>query len=255
MHVQKETIGFLLLFAVAVLTVIILLVLDPISQDSAYHHFSDNGTVLAIPNAFNVLSNIPFIIVGVLGIVKMLRRQCLTIVRQNKYAYLVLFLGAALVAFGSAYYHLWPNNQTLVWDRLPMTIAFMGLLSVIISEFISVKVGKILLLPLLALGLLSVFYWHYTESNGVGDLRLYVFVQFFPIIAIPIILLTFTSLFNRVSSYWWLMSCYLLAKVLEHFDEAIHDVLVVLSGHSIKHIAAAVGLYMLLRGFQMRESV
>ena len=128
----------------------------------------------------------------------------------------------------------------------------MGLFSIVISEFISVRIGKLLLNPLLALGVCSVFYWHITEANGQGDLRYYAIVQFFPILAIPIILVTFKSLFNQVSAYWWLLAAYIAAKLFEHFDAQVHTLLTIVSGHSIKHVAAAIGVYILLRAYEKR---
>lgn len=249
----KKKIGFGLMIIVGIILILVLLNQDAIPQDPHYHHFSDIQPFLSIPNLLNVISNIPFLFVGLLGLYKLLVKGQLCIDTQNRYAYVALFSGIALVAFGSGYYHLSPNNQTLVWDRLPMTIAFMGLISIVISEFISVSAGKILLFPLLILGLSSVGYWHVTEMNGTGDLRFYIMVQFFPMLAIPIILLTFTSRLTHSSAYWWLLLAYFIAKILEHFDAQIHDVLVVISGHSLKHISAAVGLYILLNSYAHRK--
>jgi len=249
----KKKIGFGLMVSVGITLILVLVNQDAIPQDPRYHHFSDIQPFLSIPNLLNVISNLPFLFVGLLGLYKLIVKNQLCIDTQNRYAYLALFSGIALVALGSGYYHLWPDNQTLVWDRLPMTIAFMGLISIVVSEFISVKAGKMLLLPLLILGLSSVGYWHVTEINGAGDLRFYVMVQFFPMLAIPIILLTFKSVFSDVSSYWWLMFAYFMAKILEHFDTQIHDFLVVISGHSLKHISAAIGLYILLKSYERRK--
>ncbi|MFK8068421.1 MAG: ceramidase domain-containing protein [Gammaproteobacteria bacterium] len=255
MGTKKEKIGKLLIAVSAIIILAVLSFISPISQDIGYHNFSDTSSFLSIPNTLNVLSNLPFLIVGIWGLIKLLRDKSLNVLYENKLAYVALFLGSALVAFGSGYYHLWPDNQTLVWDRLPMTIAFMGLVSIIISEFISLKLGKVLLLPLLLFGLFSVLYWHYTEQKLMGDLRPYVFVQFFPILTIPIVLLLFTPKFNQISCYWWLLATYVLAKVFEFFDYSLHEILTVVSGHSIKHIAAAVGLYILIKGYQTRDSI
>jgi hypothetical protein len=187
----KKKIGFGLIVIVGITLILVLVNQDAIPQDPRYHHFSDIQPLLSIPNLLNVISNLPFLFIGLLGLYKLIVKNQLCIDAQNRYAYVALFSGIALVALGSGYYHLWPDNQTLVWDRLPMTVAFMGLISIMISEFISVNAGKILLLPLLILGLSSVGYWHLTEMDGAGDLRFYVMVQFFPMLAIPIILLTF----------------------------------------------------------------
>ncbi len=250
---RKEKIGLIIILLCGLLALIVLSNLDPIPQDVSYHDFSDTSSFLCVPNTCNVVSNLPFLIVGILGISGVSKRGGLKIINQNRSAYFALFFGVALVAFGSGYYHLWPDNHTLVWDRLPMAIAFMGLVSIVIGEFISVNLSRVVLLPLLILGLFSVLYWHFTEASGVGDLRPYLFVQFFPIVAIPIVLLFFTSRYTHNSFYWWLIAAYFIAKLFEHFDQQVYDILVVLSGHSLKHISAAVGLYILIRGYRKRE--
>lgn len=251
----KKRIGFVLMPVVGLTLVLVLINKNTIPQDPSYHHFSDVHSLWDIPNAWNVLSNLPFLFVGLLGLYKLLLTDHLTIESQNKIAYVLLYLGVALVAVGSGYYHLWPNNSTLLWDRLPMTIAFMSLFSIVVTEFISIKAGKIILLPLVLLGLFSVIYWHVTETDGAGDLRFYILVQFFPMLAIPIILLTFSSRFTHTSAYGWLIFAYFVAKLFEHFDAQIHEILVVISGHSLKHITAAIGLYVLLRSYEKRKSV
>lgn len=255
MRTTKVKYGLSILAVWLVVAFVILLVIPPISQDPAYFDFSDSARLLNIPNTLNVLSNLPFLLVGIMGCVALSRKDELTIDQPNKAAYYALFLGTAIVAFGSGYFHLWPANHTLLWDRLPMTIAFMGLVSIIIAEFISPIWGKRSLYPLLALGVFSVLYWHFTEARGQGDLRPYVFVQFFPVIAIPVTLALFPSRFSHVSAYWWLIATYVAAKVFEHFDKQIHESLLVVSGHSIKHVVAALGMYILLRGYSKRDQL
>ena len=43
-----------------------------------------------------------------------------------------------MVAIGSSYYHWKPSNSRLVWDRLPMTVGFMSLVAVVISETLGI---------------------------------------------------------------------------------------------------------------------
>ena len=112
-----------------------------------------------------------------------------------------------------------------------------------------------LLLPLLVAGIASVCYWHYTEARGMGDLRPYALVQFLPMLLIPLILLMFKPAFTSGWGYWLLMLGYVLAKILEHFDAGVYAVLSFLSGHSLKHVAAALGVYGLLKAYQVREPV
>jgi len=254
MNLNREKYGLLLIAMLGVVAVLSLFFFNPLPQDVGYHHFSDEHEYFLIPNALNVLSNLPFFIVGLAGCVALIKRQTTALISLNPIlrAYFILYAGVALVGVGSGYYHLSPSNETLVWDRLPMTLAFMALYSIIISEFISEAIGRLLFLPLLLAGLSSVLYWWFTELNGVGDLRYYILVQFFPVLTIPIILLSFKSKYGSAAGYWALLVSYILAKLFEHYDAPIHQYLLYLSGHSIKHVLPAVGLYLLLKYYKAR---
>ena len=251
---KNERLGYILLILSAVLAFGSVLAVEPIAQDVNYHLFVDTREIWAIPNFWNVVTNIPFTVVGLLGLIQLSRPGTLKISDDAKISYGMLFVGTLLVGFGSSYYHWSPDNHTLVWDRLPMTIAFMALFSIIISEFVSVRSGKVLLLPLLMAGVLSVAYWHFTESSGAGDLRFYALVQFYPIIAIAIILIFFRSRFSLAEAYWWLLLFYVIAKVFEHFDAEVYNLVGIISGHSLKHIFAALGIYVLLMFYQARDA-
>jgi len=230
----------------------VFLFMAPIPQDVNYHNFADGRTMFHVSNFWNVLSNLPFFMVGVLGLYKLYTHR-LTLLEPMKLGYTLLFIGVTLVAFGSGYYHLEPNNETLVWDRLPMTIAFMSLFAILLSEFVEEKLGKQLLFPLLFLGLSSVFYWYWGEMHGEGDLRAYALVQFLPMLIIPVLLFTFKSHYSYIKGYWLLLLCYLLAKLFEHFDAEIYALFgQVISGHSLKHMVAALGMYILLRSYEKR---
>src|SRR5262249_42879374 len=137
-----------------------------------------------------------------------------------RWPYLLFFLGVGLAGFGSAYYHLRPDNDRLVWDRLPMAVAFMALVSAMIAERLGVWVGTRLLLPLVALGIASVLYWYWTEQMGRGDLRPYYFVQFFPMLALPVLLLLFPPRYTRTADLFVVLGWYFLAKLCEHPGDA-----------------------------------
>ena len=225
----------------------------PIPQDISYHNFSDTRTIWSIPNFWNTVSNLPFIIAGIWGLIDLRNISSDKYLSNFKSGYSVLFIGTILVGFGSSYYHLNPNNDTLIWDRLPMTIAFMSLFSIIIAEFISEKFGTGMLWPAVILGVLSVVYWAITESNQQGDLRAYIIVQFLPMLIIPLVLVAFNSAFTLAQGYWGLLACYLLAKIAEHFDYQIYEALSFISGHSIKHLLAASGLLVLVASYRSRR--
>ncbi len=253
MNSIKETVGYAAILFISIAGIVGMLMMDPIAQDPGYHQFSDGRTFFGVPNFWNVISNLPFLIVGTMGLLGVYRSGQIKYIVGLKPAYVLFFAGVTLVNFGSGYYHLWPGNETLVWDRLPMTFAFMALFAVIIGEFASLKISKLVLWPLVVFGVFSVFYWHFTEAAGHGDLRLYALVQFLPMLLIPLFLLLFKSRFTNTGGYWLLLLAYLLAKVLEYFDEAVFNSLGIISGHSLKHIVAALGVFFLLRAYKNGE--
>lgn len=221
--------------------------LPPVAQDPAYHTFADSRQWLGVPNFGNVVSNFLFVVMGLFGMVAVTRHRADR--KNGEYiVWMMFFLGVFLTGFGSGYYHWSPNNDTLVWDRLPMTIAFMSLSSLIVMEHIDRKVGGLLFLALLVIGTMSVWYWHYTESLGHGDLRFYGLVQFLPMIVIGLILILFPLRDSRTRYLLWTLGWYVLAKLLEHYDSqffAISGNLI--SGHTLKHLAAATGIWWMIK--------
>ena len=214
-----------------------LLLLPTISQDQSYHQFADQRNLLGVPNFWNVVSNLPFIAIGAAG----LRRF------HHDPATVVLFLGILLTGFGSSYYHWNPNDGTLFWDRLPMTLCFMAILASAVEERVNARAGAVLLWPLLIIGVLSLLLWRWT-----GDLRLYIWVQFFPCLALPLLFLLFPPKYTG-TSYWVMAAAlYALAKLLEFYDDAIYSAGSILSGHTLKHFAAAGACFAVLRYFQTR---
>lgn len=222
-----------------------------IPQDPAYHHFADQRTFFGIPHFFDVVSNIPFFFVGLWGLSITARR----VHDAERWAYLTLFAGVLLTCFGSAYYHWDPNNQTLVWDRLPMTIAFMALLSAIISERIDRGLGVRLLVPLVLLGFASVIYWNRTELAGAGDLRPYVLVQFGTLLLLILVLLLFPPRFTGTRYLIYAFGLYVLAKIFEQLDTPIYHALRILSGHTLKHLAAAAAITCIVIALRRRTPI
>ncbi len=235
---NKRWIRALVLILITAIALGLLMLQPPVAQDPDFHVFADNRSLFGILNFWNVASNIFFIVVGIWGLAILPARD---IDQRLKWMYGCLFTGIILTAFGSAYYHYAPDNHTLVYDRIPMTIIFMSFLSVTIGEYISARAGIVLLVPLLLTGAGSVLWWHYTESNGQGDLRLYFFMQFFPMILVPLIYLLYPRKDGKRNwaLFGSLIFFYLLAKIGEHYDREIFTA-TGFSGHSMKHILAAV---------------
>jgi hypothetical protein len=256
--VETRVLGFL---GLGIVMLGIVFCLPPIPQDPNYHAFADGRTMLGVPNFLNVVSNVPFLLVGAFGLWLVLRHDAVgpdgpLLERAERWPLFVLFAGVLLTAFGSAYYHLAPDNDRLVWDRLPMTIAFMGFFASMIGERIDVRAGTWLLWPLVWLGCASVINWHLTEQRGAGDLRLYGFVVFYPLVTIPLLLWLFPARYTRSGDVIVALGWYLLAKLMEMvMDHAVYNVGHVVSGHTLKHLSAALGAYWLLRRVQRQRPV
>ena len=233
-----------IIIGLVVLTIGLAFFPPPIPQDLCYHNFVDKRTLFGIANFWNVVSNLPYIVLGIMG----LRVHPNS---QESWFWWVFFCGVLLVGIGSGYYHLDPTNATLVWDRLPMTIAFMAFFSFVIYTRINHKTGLVLLPILLILGIGSIWYWAYTESLGAGDLRPYALVQFGPILWIPIIFWLFPVRFPGTKYFVQVLLWYGLAKLFEHFDAAVY--ILNISGHTLKHLASAVAVYMIMCYLKARE--
>jgi hypothetical protein len=242
-----------LIAALGVAAALILFIGPPLPQSQSYHHFADERSFLGIPNFANVVSNVPFVVVGILGLaflwgwLPVQPAQSFS-TRQERWAYLLLFIAVFFTGFGSAYYHLRPDNERLVWDRLPMAVAFMALFASVIGERVNVRIGLLLLPVLVALGIASVIYWHWSEIRGRGDQRFYYLVQFYPMAAMPCLLLLMPARYTRTGDFFVAVGWYALAKVFEHhLDGALLSLGDLISGHTLKHLLAAVSVYWILR--------
>jgi hypothetical protein len=246
----------LLLAALGVAGLVLVLCLQPIPQNRSYHNFADQRTLLGVPHCLNVVSNVPFLAVGVLGLCFVLgpdgrRADGPFVLPAERWPYALFFLGVGLTAFGSTYYHLAPDNDRLLWDRLPMTVAFMGLVSAVLVERVSPRFGLAFLGPLIAAGLASALYWHWTD-----DLRFYYLVQFYPMLVLPLLLLLFPPRYTGTVYFFAALGWYLLAKFLETpFDGTIYGLGHTVSGHTLKHLAAAVSAYQVLFMLKRRRPV
>ena len=232
----------------------ILFRMPAIPQSEAYHNFADKRTLLGIPNCLDVLSNVFFLFVGAWGLRTVFRRAQFLDPRE-RWPYAMFFLGVTLTAFGSSWYHLNPNDATLVWDRIPMTIGFMSLVAAILAERISVPAGRWLLVPMIAFGVGSVLYWEATEQQGRGDLRPYAFAQFGSLLILLLVILLFPARYTRTYDLGVSLALYALAKLLEATDRPIFTALKFVSGHTLKHVAAAVSAYWIVRMLRLRHAI
>ena len=243
----------LVLITVACLAAAALLPAMP--QPLSYHAFADCRALFGIANFLNVISNLPFLVAGAWGIWLIFRGDGQFLDAREQLAYLVFFLGAFLTCFGSAYYHAAPDNVRLVWDRLPMTLGFAGLVAAAIAERVDLRLGLRSLWPLLALGVFTVLFWYGTERAGAGNVMPYGVYQGWSILIIVLVLLWFPARrYSHGSLLGWAAVWYGLAKVFETFDLQIYRLLGgTVSGHSIKHVVAAIAVFAIVRQLRLRR--
>jgi len=242
---SQKRINVIIFTALACITGVFLL--PAVAQDNAYHDFADKTLRFGIPNFGDVAGNALFVFMGLLGL-------CTAAGNRKNYqkpayaCWLIFFTGVFLTGFGSGYYHLSPDNETLVWDRLPMTLAFMSLTSLVVMTHISEKTGAVLLPVLLLAGVSSVWYWHHTETQGHGDLRFYALVQFLPMVLMLEILALFPRRDGGAKYLLCTLGFYIAAKLLEHFDAQVFALCRdIVSGHTLKHIVAASGIWWMIK--------
>ena len=242
-----------LLAGVAAAGIVALPFLPPLRQPQSYHHFADDRAFFGVPNFFNVVSNGGFLLVGTMGLRLIWSKRATNVASRfaeprEKWPYAVFFVGVFATCFGSSYYHWRPDDVTLVWDRLPMTVAFMSLLASTVTERIDIRLGLRLLWPLVIAGIASVLWWRWS-----GNLWPYAVDQYLSIVLILLMMILFQSRYSRGRDLLWVAAFYALAKILEALDARIYAWLGSVSGHTLKHIAATVAVYWVYRMLAKRS--
>ena len=245
----------LILIAPAIVIVIISFLVPPVPQPLSYHNFADHRAWLGIPNFGDVTSNLPFAIVGIWGLIVMFMPGATKFVdERERWFYLVIFAALILTAFGSGYYHLAPDNARLVWDRIPIMMVFMALLAAVVAERVTISLGLALFPVFEIVGVASVLYWRSSELRGHGDLRFYAAVQVYAVLILLLALLL-PPKYTRGSDFAIIVGFYALAKIFEAADHQIFSVGHIVSGHTLKHLAAATAGYWILRMIKRRQLV
>ena len=251
---RRHRVWLLLLCTIAVAFAAIQL--PPFSQPQAYHRFADARTWLGVPNFLNVVSNLAFLIVSALGLAIVLRFDPHAfITRVERLPYALFFLALAATSFGSVWYHLAPDNTSLFWDRLPLIVCFATLLSAVIAERYSLKIGIWLLPPLVATAVATVFYWRWSEAVGGGNVLPYLAFQIYVILAILLLMRLFPPRYTRSADLFNAVTLYGLAFAAELLDHSIYAMGQILSGHTLKHLLAAGAMYQLVRMLRARMGV
>ncbi|MGH8632537.1 MAG: hypothetical protein ACRET7_00220 [Burkholderiales bacterium] len=228
------------LIAFTAVCIVAALLLPAMPQPASYHGFADRRAWLGIANFLDVVSNAGFLLAGLAGFAVALRPRTQFASGGERLPYATFFAGLLLTAAGSAYYHLAPDNERLFWDRLPMLIAFMSLIAAQVVDRISARLGLALLGPMLLIGFASVVYWLETERAGAGNVVPYAVLQGYAVVLVLLLAVLQPSRYTRGEDLYWVFAAYVIAKLLELLDEEILALGNIVSGHTLKHLAAAV---------------
>lgn len=227
---------------------LVALLLPPIAQPASYHAFADQRVIGGIPHFGDVLSNLAFFSVGVVGLCALLFGQTRHVFHHagERLPYIAFFAGVALVGIGSAYYHWAPSDTTLFWDRATMSLAFMALFAAVITDRVDARFGVRYALPMLLLvGVSSVLWWRFQ-----ADVRFYfVLGQVWPITSILLIAFLLYPRGNYVSTRHVVLLALLYgsAVALENSDAIVWQLTRhMVSGHTLKHLAAAMSVGVVL---------
>lgn len=235
---------------VCVAAFVVTALLPPIPQPQSYHHFADQRTIFGVPHGLDVLSNVAFLISGSLGLLFISQTKELD--AGTRWAFATLFFGLCLTSVGSGYYHLAPDNQRLVFDRLPMIIAMAGCAGAVITDRFGGATSWVLA-GLIAIGLWTVHQWSVSEQVGHGDLRWYALYECLIILTGALLLLFFRSRNGATPAFAIAVTGNVAAKLLELFDQRIYALGGIVSGHTLKHLCAGMAFLPLV--FLIRKLV
>ena len=229
--------------------------LPPFAQPQSFHDYADQRALLGVPHATDVLSNLPFLAIGTLGLHFVLhswrtRNPAAFSEQRATWPYVLLFAGIVLTAFGSAWYHAQPSDGTLLWDRLPMALGFAGLVSGTLVDRAPQRIAQ-WMLAFAGMGAGTVLYWH-----ASGNLVPYLTMQVSFIAATLVATAWIRPLYTHGKSIYAATGLYLIAVIFERLDHQVYGVLGGwVSGHTLKHLFACAAIAVVLWMLRTRRVV
>lgn len=246
---RQQRLAWLAILAIGIVAAVF--ALEPIAQPQWYHDFADQRAWLGVPNFADVASNFFLLAVGISGWARLLRARSAD--PHEGWPYAVFFAGLVLTGLASAWYHLEPNDARLVWDRLAMSIAFAGFAAALLQERVGAGAARPALAVLLVAGPGAVLFWAATEAVGTGDLRAYFLLQGLIVLFAPLLVWLLPGRYDRSGDWLAVLGLYALALALEWLDKPIFEATGCLSGHTLKHLAAALAGWAVLRHLRLRR--
>ena len=230
------------LLAVCGVLLLIALLGPSVSQPASYHQFADQHPWFGIPFAMDVLTNLPFALWGVMGLLRLHQLPPERLEASQRATATLFFTGLVLTAICSGWYHWAPRDAGLAVDRLGMVVAFAGLIGLAAAGRISARIGLTVPFAVLLLGPLSVASWAMT-----GNVLPWVVLQFGGM-TLVLWMARIPRLVGALPIRWGVViGIYALAKLLEQGDHQVYALLGnTISGHSLKHVVASLAAWPVL---------
>lgn len=233
-----------------------LFLVPAIPEPHVFRELADERAMFGIASFWNVVSNLPLFLCGAWGFFVVARAGSTSFaVPAERWPYFFAFAAIALAGIGSTYYHVAPDADRLMWDRLPIALAFMALLSALLAERVSVQEGIRSLGPLLAAGAASAIYWRWSALHGAENILPYALVQYGAFAAIVALAAFVRPRYTRSADLFIVAALYAAAKVTEVLDAQIFGLGGVLSGHTLKHFLVAISVWWLARMLARRRPI
>jgi hypothetical protein len=197
------------------------------------HPFADARVLWGIPNAMDVLTNLPFLLVSMAGLRALHRAP--RVQPATRQAAMVFFVGLGLTFFSSSFYHWAPEAWGLALDRAGMAVAFAGVLGLVAAQRVSLRAARWTWPTVLAAGLFAILL-----QRLAGVIAPWAVVQFGGM-AVVLWACTQRAQPAALGIRWGvLIGIYAAAKLLELGDAWVFDAAQGwVSGHSLKHVVAS----------------
>jgi hypothetical protein len=222
--------------------------MSPVIKGPTFHQYADGRPLFGLPHAGDVLSNLPFVIVGVLGLVLARRIEHLP-----RGLVALAFAGVLGIGVGSATYHVHPIDATLAFDWLPIVLALSWMVALVIADRVDLRVGAIAAVALPLAATASVMWWWLGGgTTSGGDMRWYAFLQLLLVALVPLLVLLYPR--GRIDRTYLLLAvgCFVAARAVHAADATILATTGV-SGHTLKHLIAGLATFMVLRAVQRAQ--
>jgi hypothetical protein len=214
------------------IAILIIALAVTITRGPEFHHYADTRTWLGIPNAGDVLSNAMFLVVAL-------------------WSTHPARLGVAAIALGSGVYHAVPSDTTLAFDWLPIVLTLAIVNAVVIGDRAGARAGRHASILGPAFAIAAVAWWVASGGTHGGNMAPYVAVQAVGI-ALPAVLVATTPGSIRLRFLLVGLIAFAIARLCASYDRALLDAIGV-SGHSLKHVVAALAAGCALRALDDRN--